>query len=104
MYEKEFRKRLAELRENKGMSARDMSLSIGQNAGYINGIETGKSLPSMPAFFYICDFLGIEPKDFFDTDLKYPEKLTLLIEELRKLSDTQLDSIITVVHELVDKK
>lgn len=36
MYEKEFAQRLAQLRTQKGISARDMSLSIGQNPGYIN--------------------------------------------------------------------
>lgn len=45
MYENEFPVRLASLRNKKGVSARDMSLSIGQNAGYINNIETGKALP-----------------------------------------------------------
>lgn len=34
MYEDEFPLRLAQLRQQKGVSARDMSLSIGQNAGY----------------------------------------------------------------------
>ena len=52
MYEEEFPLRLAQLRTLKGISARDMSLSIGQNAGYINNIETGKALPSMGNFFY----------------------------------------------------
>ena len=36
MDEKDFSLRLAQLREKKGVSARDMSLSIGQNPGYIN--------------------------------------------------------------------
>lgn len=70
MYEKEFQTRLTQLRENKGVSARDMSLSIGQNPGYINNIETGKAFPSMSGFFYICEFLKLTPKDFFDTDAK----------------------------------
>ena len=39
MTEKEFSLRLAQLRGEKGVSARDMSLSIGQNASYINNIE-----------------------------------------------------------------
>ena len=34
-----FAKRLAQLRNQKGVSARDMSLSLGQGAGYINNIE-----------------------------------------------------------------
>ena len=51
-----FAGRVTELRLQKGVSARDMSLSIGQNAGYINTIESGKALPSMSAFFFICDY------------------------------------------------
>ena len=68
MFEDEFAVRLSKLRIKKGVSARDMSLSIGQNAGYINNIETGKALPSMSGFFYICEYLGISPSEFFDTD------------------------------------
>lgn len=64
MTEKDFSLRLAQLREQKGVSARDMSLSMGQNPGYINNIENGKSMPSLSGIFYICEFLNIEPKDF----------------------------------------
>ena len=46
MTEKEFSSRLVKLREEKGVSARDMILSMGQNPGYINTIENGKSMPS----------------------------------------------------------
>ncbi len=83
MYEKEFQTRLAKLREQKGVSARDMSLSIGQNPGYINNIETGKALPSMSGFFYICEFLQLEPKDFFDIEARNPETLNALIKDLK---------------------
>ena len=48
-----FAKRLAQLRNQKGVSARDMSLSLGQGAGYINNIENKNNLPSMTVFFYI---------------------------------------------------
>ena len=103
MYENEFLTRLAQLREKKGVSARDMSLSIGQNPGYINNIETGKALPSMSGFFYICEYLQLSPKDFFDTDAKNPEKLNELIKDLKKLDDKQLDSIASIVQGLVKK-
>lgn len=66
MTEKDFSLRLAKLREEKGVSARDMSLSMGQNPGYINNIESGKSMPSLSGIFYICEYLGITPKDFFE--------------------------------------
>ena len=80
-----------------------MSLSIGQNPGYINNIETGKALPSMSGFFYICEYLQLSPKDFFDTDAKNPEKLNELIKGLKKLDDKQLDSIASIVQGLVKR-
>ena len=100
MYEEDFPVRLAKLRTAKGVSARDMSLSIGQNAGYINNIETGKALPSMAAFFFICEYLTITPRDFFDLDSQEPEELKKIIENLKKLDKKQLDSISTIVSDL----
>ena len=91
------------IKRNKGVSARDMSLSIGQNAGYISNIETGKALPSMSVFFYICEYLQLSPKDFFDIDAKNPEKLNELIKDLKKLDDKQLDSIASIVQGLVKR-
>lgn len=101
MYEDQFPIRLAQLRTAKGVSARDMSLSIGQNAGYINNIESGKALPSMGNFFYICEYLNITPSAFFDMDATNPAKLAQLIEKLKKLDDIQLDSISTLVDGIV---
>lgn len=101
MYEEEFSQRLAQLRSVKGVSARDMSLSIGQNAGYINNIESGKAMPSMACFFYICDYLKISPSQFFDTESKNPEKLNALIEDLKKLDEAQLENIASIVKGLV---
>lgn len=67
-----FYKRLSQLRAEQGISARDMSLSLGQSESYINKIENQKALPSMTSFFYICDFLNIHPKDFFDETVENP--------------------------------
>ena len=39
-----FYKRLTQLRNKQGISARDMSLSLGQSESYINKIENGKAL------------------------------------------------------------
>lgn len=97
MTEKEFSLRLAQLRNDKGVSARDMSLSIGQNASYINNIENGKALPSMSGFFYICEYLNISPKDFFDTDNKEPEKIQSVINDLKKLNNERLDSVANII-------
>ena len=78
-----------------------MSLSIGQNPGYINNIETGKALPSMASFFYICDFLKITPQEFFDTEAALPEEIRYITANLKKLDARQLQSISVVVEGLV---
>lgn len=100
MIEDEFAARLKQLRGQMGVSARDMSLSIGQNPGYINNIETGKSLPSMTAFFYICEYLHVTPKDFFDTSSEQPTEIQHLIDNIKKLDKNQLLHISAIVEDL----
>ena len=48
-------KRVSQLRMEKGVSARDMSLSLGQSESYINKIENKRTLPSVTGLFYICE-------------------------------------------------
>ncbi len=96
MEEKDFALRLAQLREKKGVSARDMSLSMGQNPGYINNIESGKSLPSLPGIFYICDYLSVTPSEFFDLESKNPTKANELLDAAKNLSDEQLEHLIAI--------
>ena len=104
MYEDDFAIRLAKLRMQKGVSARDMSLSIGQNPGYINNIETGKALPSMSAFFYICEYLNVSPREFFDMDAEQPKELSELMNNLKKLDGIQLKNISSIVEGLTREK
>lgn len=104
IYEQNFSKRLAQLRMNKGVSARDMSLSIGQNAGYINNIENGKALPSMTNFFYICEYLGIAPMDFFNFNSTRPHEADTLYKAINKLTDSQFNSIREIVSDLTKNK
>jgi len=100
MTEQEFSQRLTRLRVNKGVSARDMSLSIGQNPGYIHNIESGKAMPSLAGFFYICDYLGIQPGYFFDIQSQNPQRLLTLTHKLKGLNDHQLQIIEALVEEL----
>ena len=98
MFEDDFAKRLLQLRQQKNVTARDMSLSIGQNAGYISRIESGKALPSMSAFLFICDFLKITPSEFFDTTTQQPIELRDLIQNLKRLDEQSLASITQLVN------
>ena len=103
MDEKDFALRLATLRTKKNVSAREMSLSIGQDPSYVNHIETGNAVPSLSGFFYICEYLGLTPSEFFDMDVEHPEKLKEITQDLKKLSSKQLDTISALVKDLIDK-
>lgn len=102
MYEDEFAARLAQLRANMGVSAREMSLSVGQNAGYISNIECGKALPSMSVFFFICDYLNISPRDFFDLDNPDPGEIQELLEMLKRLDSEKLEALSVLVRGLLE--
>ena len=96
----DFSLRLARLREKKGVSARDMSLSIGQNPGYIHNIEAGNSKPSMTGFFYICEYLNITPSEFFDIESNNPEQINAIVKDLNKLDYKQLDTIANLIKQI----
>ena len=97
MYEDFLPMRLAQLRANKGVSARDMSLTIGQADNYINSIENKKSLPSMAVFFYICEYFEITPQEFFDEGTQNPALLNELVDELRPLDSASLEHLLALV-------
>lgn len=100
MSKEDFIKRLIKLRINKGVSAHDMSLSLGQSAGYINNIENGINLPSMTVFFYICDYFGITPHDFFDYKLKDPVNNKALFEATKELNPETINLLIALIDQL----
>lgn len=104
MYEDFFANRLALLREQKNVSAREMSLSIGQNSSYINRIENQQTFPSMRSFFYICEYLEITPKDFFDFEIMNPILINEILQELKKLDDAQLGTVLAVAKGLNHKQ
>lgn len=102
-YDELFYERLISLRTQKGVSARDMSISLGQSESYINKIENKKTLPSMTVFFYICEYFGIHPKEFFDNGLKNPKKLNEIIAELNKLNEDQLGHLLAIVKDIKEE-
>lgn len=93
VFEKNFALRLSKLREKKNVTAREMSLSMGQNAGYINHIENCQGMPSLSGLSFICEYLGITLSQFFDTENEYPEKFNHINEYLEKLTGEELDAI-----------
>ena len=95
-----FAKRLASIRTVKGLSAREMSLSLGQGAGYINNIENGRNLPSMTMFFEICEYLRLSPKEFFDYPLLREGRSQQMLIAFERLEPEEQKLIIKLTERL----
>lgn len=101
-YEKKIAQRISQLRNQKGVSARDMSLSLGQSESYINKIENGRSLPSMTGFWYICEYFEITPEKFFCFETENPILTDQLISYFKKLSAKQANDIIEIIKDIIN--
>ena len=101
-YDNALRKRLSQLRVQKGVSAREMSLALGQNTGYISNIESGKTLPSMTGFFYICEYLDSSPCDFFDFDTQDPKEASEMLTRLKRLNAVQLNHVAAIIDDILE--
>ena len=91
------------MREQKNVSARDMSLSLGQNHSYINKIENGQAKTSFDGLDYICEYLGITLSDFFDTEIQYPIELQEHVNEAKKLNRKALQNLTEIAKQLNEK-
>ena len=98
--EYEFSQRLMRLREKKQVAARTRSVDIGLNPGYIHDIECGKSLPSLPIFLKICNYLEITPGAFLETETENPAEIAQLVVLLKQLDKNQLAHLTALVQDL----
>jgi transcriptional regulator with XRE-family HTH domain len=73
-----------------------MSLDLGHSKSYIQSISSGKSLPSLSEFLYICEYLEITPRDFFDTDTREPFLANELYEEVKNMQAEDISALIGI--------
>lgn len=97
------RNRIAELRTKKGVSEYKMSMELGHSKTYIQSISSGRSLPSFSEFLYICEYLGVTPKEFFDAETNEPQLVCKLTEIAKTLSKEDLAALINMAERLADK-
>ena len=81
-----------------------MSLDLGHSKGYIQNISSGKSFPSVPELLYICEYLGVSPKSFFDEDDDNPQLAHRLNDLVKKLPEKDLLVLINVAERLYEKE
>ncbi|MBR4224510.1 MAG: helix-turn-helix domain-containing protein [Oscillospiraceae bacterium] len=96
MTEEFVRERLTALRLQKNISEYRMSFDLGHSKGYIQSISSGRAMPSMGEFLYICDYLGITPQQFFDEQCSDPVIITKIVELLRDMDTDDLELILSI--------
>ena len=101
--EKYIRDRITQLRLKKQVSEYRMSLDLGHSDSYIRNITSGKALPSMAEFLYICEYFNISPKDFFNEDIENPGLANELLDLTSQMSDEDLHVLIAMAKRMKNK-
>lgn len=91
--------RISMLRTTAGLSARDLSLSIGKNAAYISRLESKNDTfePSVSALLEIIDACGSSACEFFYYDMNAYRQDKDIIDLLKTASPSKKDAIITLL-------
>lgn len=103
MDEKFIRERITRLRIAAGKSEREMSLDLGHSGSYINSISSGRTIPSMKEFLYICEYLNITPEQFFQVEMKLSPAKRKLISQIDHLSESNTELLSELITRLKDE-
>lgn len=95
--------RITALRLKKNVSEYRMSLDLGHSNSYIRSITSGKALPSMTEFLYICDYFGITPQEFFDETMPHPAQAERLYTLAKTMPEEDVAALITIAERLAKK-
>ena len=95
--------RISMLRTKKNVSEYRMSTDLGHSKSYIQSISSGRSMPSMSEFLYICEYLGVTPKEFFDDSISEPQLVQKLYKLASNMSVDNLNILINLAERLSDK-
>ena len=96
-------KRITDLRIRKGVSEYKMSLDLGHSRSYIQNIASGRSKPSVEELLYICHYLNVTPRDFFDGDMDEAILIQKALDGMRALSDRDLLLLLSLIERLKEK-
>lgn len=79
------------MRIKKNLSEYKLGLDLGKNQGYIQAITSGRTMPSMGAFFDLCTYFDLEPAEFFDPNIKDPSRLQEIMSIIKKMPESDMD-------------
>lgn len=98
------RHRITELRMKKGVSEYKRSLDLGHSRSYVQSITSGRSLPSIAEFLYICEYLNVTPKAFFDESEAEPILIQKALDGMRTLPDKDMLTLIGLIDRLKENQ
>lgn len=104
MFETYVRDRITQLRLQKGVSEYQMSLDLGHGKNYIHSISSGRTLPSLSELPYICEYLGVSVKDFFDDSVNDPAPIHDVLTRARRMGAEDLAALIAIMDRILDKQ
>ena len=95
--------RLHQFRTKKNVSAREMSIAIGQNENYINSIENKRSMPSIQMLYAICEYLGVSVSDFLYEASNSKQLLLDINSNLTDLDNETLEHVLAILKTMNNK-
>lgn len=99
-YDEYIRQRITQLRLQKNLSEYKLSHELEHGDSYIRGITSGKSLPSMKEFLYICEYFEITPKEFFDDGIENPILENELLKYARNTDGVTMKMLLDLLEHL----
>jgi len=103
MDERFIAERITALRMQKNVSEYRMSLELGQSKSYVQGITSGKALPSVKQLFNLADYFDITMSEFFDDSTDDPKKMHEITALIKQLNDDDFSRILDLAKRLAQK-
>ena len=102
-------KRIKQIREAKGMTAKEVISAVDMGAAMYSRIETGKTEPSLSTLEKIAKALGVSLTDFFSNDVtadinSYDGSLMEKVKAIEALSDEEKKTVFSIVDAFAGKK
>ncbi len=86
--------RIRKLRKERGISAKEVAISLGVSASFISGIENNTDKCSLENLERICRVLGVTLAGFFaEPSEDLAPELMRLLETAKKLSPEQREAV-----------
>lgn len=101
-YERFLVERITQLRDQKMTSSYIMSYDIDRGKNYMKNIESGQNYPSWPMFFCICEYLGVTPAEFFDTEDSAPGETKDYMTVFKHLTGENRKMVLDLAKKLLD--